>query len=112
MSLIALPLIQAVQLPNAVAIQYTCPAATQIVVRHTVLTNTTAGAITVTAYIVPNGGSVVDAAKILDAFSIAAHTAYTSPEFTGIVLKTGDSIQCFASAATSISMNANGIQQS
>ncbi len=112
MSLIALPLIQAVQLPNAVAIQYTCPASMQIIVRHVVFTNTTAGAITVTGYIVPSGGSVTDAAKILDAFSIAGHTAYTSPEFAGVVLKTGDTIQCFASAATSISMNANGIQQS
>src|SRR5450631_1918676 len=112
MSLIAIPLIQNVQLPNAVAVQYTCPAAMQIVVRHVVLTNTTAGAITVTAYIVPVGGSVTDAAKILDAFSIAAHTAYTSPEFSGVVLKSGDTIQCFASAATSVSMNASGVQQS
>jgi len=111
MSLIAIPLIQAVQLPNAVAIQYTCPATTQIIIRHVVLTNTTAGALAVTAYIVPAGGSVTDAAKILDAFSIAGHTAYTSPEFSGVVLKTGDTIQCFASAATSISMNASGIQQ-
>jgi len=112
MSLIAIPLVQAVQLPNAVAPQYTCPAAMQIIVRHVVFTNTTAGAITVTAYIVPNGGAVGDAAKILDAFSIAGHTAYTSPEFSGVVIKTGDTIQCFASAATSVSMNASGIQQS
>lgn len=111
MSLTATPLIQAVQLPNAVAIQYTCPAATQIIVRHVVLTNTTAGAITVTAYIIPNGGSVTDAGKILDAFSIAGHTAYTSPEFGGVVLKSGDTIQCFASAAASVSMNASGITQ-
>jgi hypothetical protein len=112
MSLTAIPIIQAVQLPNAVAIQYPCPAAMQIIMRHVVFCNTTAGAVTVTAYIVPNGGSVTDAAKILDAFSIAAHTAYTSPEFSGVVLKSGDTIQCFASAATSVSMNASGIQQS
>ncbi len=111
MSLIATPLIQNIQLPNAVAIQYTCPAATQIIVRHVVFCNTTAGAITVSAEIVPSGGSTGAAAQILDAFSIAAHTAYVSPEFSGVVLKSGDTIQCFASAATSISMNASGIQQ-
>lgn len=112
MSLTAIPLVQNVQLPSAVAIQYTCPASMQIIVRHVVFCNTTAGATTVTGYIVPNGGSVTDAAKILDAFSIAGHTAYTSPELSGVVLKSGDTIQCFASAATSVSMNASGIQQS
>jgi hypothetical protein len=109
MSLIAIPLVQAVALPATVAIQYTCPAAMQIIVRHVVFTNTTAAPVALTGYVVPNGGSVTDAAKILDAFSVAAHTAYTSPEFSGVVLKSGDTIQCFGLA---ISMNASGIQQS
>lgn len=112
MSLTAIPLIQQVVLPASVAPQYACPASMQIIIRHVVFCNTTAGAITVTAYIIPNGGSVADSGKILDAFSIAAHTAYTSPEFSGVVLKTGDTIQCFSSAGASISMNASGIQQS
>jgi len=111
MSLIATPLIQAIQLPNAVAAQYTCPASTQIIVRHVVFSNTTGGAITVKGYVVPSGGSVTDAAVVLPTTSIAANTPYVSPEFSGVVLKAGDTIQCFASAATSISMNASGIQQ-
>ena len=111
MSLKAISLVQAVQLPNAVGIQYTCPSASAVIVRHVVFTNTTAGAVTVTAEIVPNAGSTGNAAMILSVFSIAGNTAYVSPEFSGVVLNAGDTIQCFASAATSISMNASGIQQ-
>lgn len=111
MSLKAVPLIQNIQLPNAIAIQYTCPANMSVIVRHVVFNNSTAGPITVTAEIVPNGGSTGAAAQILNAYSIAANTAYTSPEFSGVVLNSGDTIQCFASAAASISVNASGIQQ-
>jgi hypothetical protein len=111
MALTAIPLIQGIQLPNAVAVQYTTPSNSRVIVRHAVLTNTTAGAITATAYIVESGGSVTDARKILDAYNIPAHTAYTSPEFAGVTMNTGDTIQCFASAATSISVNISGILQ-
>lgn len=111
MALTAITLVQATQLPNAVAVQYTCPVNSRVIVRHVVFANTTAGAITVTGYVIPSGGSVTDAGKVLDAFSIAAHSIYVSPEYAGVVLNAGDTIQCFASAATSISMNASGIQQ-
>lgn len=111
MSVSAISLVQAVQAPNAAAAQYTCPSNSKVVVRHGVFTNTTAGAVTLSIYIVPSGGSVVDAAKILDAFSIAAHTAYTSAEISGVVLNAGDSIQTVASAATSISQNISGLLQ-
>lgn len=109
MSISPITLVQATQLPNAIAVQYTCPVNSKVVIRHVVFTNTTAGAITVTAEIVPSGGSTGDSATILKAFSIAANTAYVSAELAGCVLNTGDTLQCFASAATSISMNASGI---
>ena len=111
MSLKAAALVQGVQLPSSVAAQYTCPANMSVIIRHAVFTNTTAGAITVTAYVVPSGGSVGDPTTVLDAFSIAGKTAYTSPELSGVVLATGDTLQCFASGATSVSLNVSGIQQ-
>jgi len=111
MSLSGITLVQAVQLPNSVAAQYTCGANSQVIIRHAVFVNTTSGAITVTAYIIPNGGSVTDAGKVLDTFSIAAHTAYVSPELSGCVLNAGDTLQCFASAASSVSLNVSGIRQ-
>lgn len=111
MSLSAITLVQATQLPSSVAAQYTCPGATKVIVRHVTFTNTTSGAITVTAEIVPTGGSTGAASMIMSVQSIAGNATYVSPEFSGVVLNAGDTIQCFASAATSISMNASGISQ-
>ncbi|MGH9821690.1 MAG: hypothetical protein ACREDR_00305 [Blastocatellia bacterium] len=111
MSLSYVGLVAAVQLPASVAAQYTCPSGTAVVVKHVVFTNTTAGGVTVTAYVVPSGGALGNAAKVLDAFSITAHTAYVSPELAGVALNAGDSLQCFAGASASISMNASGFKQ-
>ena len=111
MGLSAVPLVQGQQLPNSVATQYTCPANSQTIIRHAVFTNTTSGAITVTAYVVPQGGSAGDATTVISALSIAAHTAYVSPELSGCVLAAGDTLQCFASAGTSVSLNVSGISQ-
>lgn len=112
MSISPLSLVQGTDAPNAVAAQYTCPSLSKVVVRHAVFTNHTAGAVTLTVYVVESGGSVTDARKVLDAYSIAAHTAYVSPELAGVVLNAGDAIQTVASAATSISQNISGILQS
>ena len=111
MTVSAIALVQGTQAPSSVAAQYTCPSNTRVVIRHGVFVNTTASAVTLTVYIVPSGGSVVDACKILDALSIAAHTAYTSPEVAGCVLNSGDTLQTVAGSATSISQNINGISQ-
>jgi hypothetical protein len=111
MSLTATSLVQGVQLTNSAATYYTCPSNQRVVIRHAVFTNTTAGAITVTAYVVPSGGSAGDPTTVLKAFSIAGNTAYTSPELSGVVLNTGDTLQALASASTSISLNASGIVQ-
>lgn len=111
MSIVAISLVQATQLPSAVAAQYTAPANSRVVIKHCNFTNTTASAVTVTAYIINSGGSVTDAGKIYDAYSIAAHTAFKADSLIGAVLNAGDTLQCYASAATSISMNANGIIQ-
>jgi hypothetical protein len=111
MSLLGITLVQGVQLPASVGIQYTAPSNSKVIIRHATFCNTTAGAITVTAYIVPNGGSVGDPTTVISAQSLAGHAAYVSPELSGVVLNAGDTLQCFASAATSISLNASGILQ-
>jgi hypothetical protein len=111
MSFQAITLVQGTQAPNAVAAQYTCPANSKTIIRHGVFTNTTAAPVTLSVYLVESGGSVTDARKILDVYSIAAHTAYTSPEVSGVVMNAGDTLQTVASAATSISQNVSGISQ-
>lgn len=111
MTLKAIPLVQGVQLGTSAAAQYTCPASQSVVVRHATFANTTASAVTLTAYVVPSGGSVGDATTVISQQSIAGHASYVSPELSGVVLNTGDTIQCLASAGTSISLTASGVAQ-
>lgn len=111
MSLTAITLVQNLQLPASIATQYTAPANSKVIIRHAIFTNTTGGAITVTAELVPNAGTAGAPATVMSAQSIAAGGTYVSPELAGIVMNAGDTLQCFASAATSISMNASGILQ-
>lgn len=73
--------------------------------------NTTAGAITVTIYLVPNGGSAGAANTLLSARSLAAGESYKVIELIGQWLSAGDTIQALASAATSISVMIGGIEQ-
>lgn len=110
MSLKAIALVQGVQLPTSVGVGYPCPTNSAVIVRHVVFTNTTAGSLNLTAYVVPSGGSVGDPTTVISALAIAGHTAYTSPELSGVVLNQADTLQWFSSG-TGISVNASGIQQ-
>ena len=111
MSFSAITMVQATDAPSSVAAQYTQASNTKGVVRHAVFTNHTAGAVTLSVYVVESGGTATAARLVLDTYSIAAHTAYTSPELSGVVLNAGDSIQTVASAATSIGQNISGVLQ-
>ena len=111
MSLLLTPLVQNTALPGAVAAQYTAPTGKATLISHAVFTNTTAGTLTVTAHIVPSGASVLASTKVLDAYSLTAHTAYASPEVAGNVLNAGDTLQCFCSSANGVTLNASGVLQ-
>ena len=116
MTIRALPLVRNIQLPNAVAAQYTAPANTVTIIKRAVFTNTSAGARTITAHVVPSGGSVANATMLINGQALAvppgAGSSYVSPELAGVVLNAGDTLQCFADAATSVTLSVNGIQQS
>ena len=112
MTLLATPIVRGIDLPGAVAAQYTCPTNQNVLLKHGVFCNHTTGTVAITVYIVPAGASPAAANKIIDAYSITAHTTYVSPEVSGVVLQAGDSVQCFAGSATSIAINLSGIVQS
>ena len=73
------------------------------------LTNTTAGAITATVYIVPSGGTAGVTNCVLSAKSIAAGATYIPPGVIGQWLETGGTLQALASSATSITIVAIGV---
>lgn len=87
-------------------------AATNIKTRITAmtLTNTTAGAITATVYLVPSGGTADGTNTILSAKSINAGESYRVIEAIGQDIMAGGSIQALASANTSIAMVASGTE--
>lgn len=87
---------------------YTCPVApsTSVLKNGRVrFTNTTAGAVTVTAYAVPSAGTAGASNAFLNAVSVAAN-AYLDVDLPS--LAAGDTFQALASAATSITVHEVG----
>lgn len=116
MTVRAVAIVRNVQLPNVVAVQFTGPANTVTIIKRAVFTNTSAGVRTVTAHVVPSGGAVANSTMLINGQSLAippgAGSSYVAPELAGIVLNGGDTLQCFADAATAVTLTVNGIQQS
>ena len=100
-------LISPTQVANATTTYYTATNVRATLDKVT-LTNTTAGAVTMELWLVPNAGSASDSNKILDGVSIAAHGSYLCPEVVGHTLEPGETLQAKASAATSVSLRASG----
>ena len=109
MARIAQRLIAGSQLTTAAATYYTAPANTKAVISACRLTNTTAGAVTATVYLIASGGSASASNTVLSAKSLAAGESYDVP-IDGQVLLAGGFIQALASANTSISIVASGTE--
>lgn len=101
-------LISPQQLTNATATYYT---STNLITRIDKLsiTNTTAGAVTATIYLVPDGGSAGNSTTVTSAKSIQAGETWNCPDVVGQVLNIGGTIQAVASANTSLTISAAGV---
>ena len=105
-------LIEGTQLTNINSTYYT---ATNVRTRidKCTLCNTTGGAITVTLDIVVAAGTAGVTQRVMSARSIGAGETYPCfSELVGHWLNPGDSIQGLASAATSITLRASGVEVS
>lgn len=115
MTVRAVPIVRNVQLPAAAGAQFTGPLNTTTIIKRAVFTNTSAGARTVTAHVVPSGSAVSNSTMLINGQALAippgAGSSYVSPELAGVVLNPGDTLQCFADAVTAVTLNVNGIQQ-
>lgn len=98
------------QLTTSAATYYTAPALTQTIIRKLTFCNTTGGAVTVTAYLVTSAGSASASNTITSAKSLAAGETWSSPDAEGQVLEAAGFIQALASAGTSITIIASGIE--
>lgn len=95
------------QLTGAAAVYYTVPALTTSVIKALSICNTTAGAITVTIYLVPSGGSAGVTNAITSGLSVAANATYVCPEAVNQVLEAGGTIQALGANLTIV---ASGVE--
>ena len=100
-------LIPAKQAENAQTTQYTATNCKTIIDKFTA-TNTTAGNVTISVNLVISGGTVGVSNLIVDVRSLAPDETYTFPELVGQALEPGGFISTIASAATSLTIRANG----
>ena len=92
---------------NAQTTQYTATNCKAIIDKFTA-TNTTAGNVTISVNLVTAAGSAAASNLIVDTRSLAADETYTFPELVGQALDSGGFISTIASAATSLTIRANG----
>jgi predicted phage tail protein len=101
-------LVNGSQLTTSAATYYTTPPNTITTISACTLTNTTAGAVTATMHLVPNGNAATPLNIILAARVIAAGESYNVGSAIGQTLAAGGTIQALASAGTSITLLASG----
>lgn len=66
---------------------------TKRIIKAATLTNTTAGAVACTVYLVPSGGTAGASNTVISALSIAAGASYSCPELIGRGLNAGGFLQ-------------------
>jgi hypothetical protein len=108
MTITAKALFEAKQAEAAATTQYTAGAGVKTIIDKFTGTNTTAGAVTLTVYLVAAASSASASNTIVSAKSLAAGECYTFPELVGHVLNGLDFISTIAGAATSITIRASG----
>lgn len=96
-------------LTNSTATYYTAINVTATI-RNATVTNPTAGAVTVTVYVVPNGGSAAASNEKIAARSVAAGETYLCPELVGANVMSSGTIQALASANASLTLMVSGYE--
>jgi len=89
---------------------YTAPANTTSQIQDVTVCNTGTAAVTVDIYVVESGGSVGDPTTVIDGKTIGAKETQTLSDLTGVVLETADTLRGLASVATTLSIQASGIE--
>lgn len=87
---------------------FTAPANTTVVVKRGVFSNTTAGAVSIVAYKVPNGGSPSGANQIITSQSVAANETYLTPEIADMVFTAGESFRALCDTGSALNFTASG----
>lgn len=100
MTVTAKRLVNGSQLTGAAATYYTAPASTKAVVKSCAICNTTAGAIAVTVYLVPSGGTAGVTNAVISGLSVAANATYACPELVNQVIEAAGTLQALGANLT------------
>jgi len=98
------------QLTGSAATYYTAPANTKAIIHNMTLTNTTGGAITATVHVIDTGATETVSNMCISARSIAAGETYKCPEVIGKTMSATGTIRALAGSATSITIQAHGVE--
>ena len=112
MTITAKQMVAPQQLTNADALYYTLPANTTGIIKRATFTNTSAGAVTITANIVASAGSSSAANRVIDPQSttLAAGQTYVAPELAAKTMPAGTMIRMLASANAAITVAIDGVE--
>jgi hypothetical protein len=112
MTITAKQMVAPQQLTNADALYYTVPANTTGVIKRATFTNTSAGAVTITANIVPSAGSSSASNRVIDPqnTTLSAGQTYVAPEMAGKTMPAGTMVRMLASANTAITVAIDGVE--
>lgn len=112
MTITAKQMVAPQQLTNADALYYTVPANTIGVIKRATFTNTSSGAVTITANIVPAAGASAASNRVIDPQNtvLSAGQTYVAPELAGKTMPAGTMIRMLAGAATSITVAVDGVE--
>lgn len=100
-------LVSGSQLTGSAATYYTAPTLTKTIIKSAQLTNTTAGAVACTVYLVPSAGTAGATNTVISARSIAAGETYNCPELVNAVLEAGGTIQALG---LNVTLTASGAE--
>lgn len=108
MSVVAKPLIDALQVTNAQVTQYTAPLNTRTIIDKFTATNTSAATATLTVNLVKLAGAASAANTVVSVKAVAPGECYTFPELVGHVLNAGDFISTIAGTTLVLTVRASG----
>lgn len=105
-------IIEGQQIPNANTTLYTSPASVWTRIESVSVANPTGSPATYSLWLVASGGSAGNTNVLTSAQSVLAGQTIDDQHMIGKVLNPGDFIVGYASAGTTLTIHASGIQQS
>lgn len=96
-------------LTGSAATYYTCPSSKYAILKSLTVANSTASAVSVSLYLVPDGATASAAYLIRPPRLVDVNESYTCPEAVNQVLEGGGTIQAVGSGLTLIVSGAEGV---